>query len=176
MSNQKSALYKSSAWSTTLSICIHTVYRSAHTGGTCTCTGGSNSSLLDTTNMTQTHQRSSPTSRHTSVKMTDWINTLFSLRSSCWRGTEITRARFQRPRQQLHRDARCWGGDLSWADASCGEKAPICSPKVLDRSSASDQFLKSCPGARDLSVRGSATDHLGVLKLSGRVVVLVICE
>lgn len=39
---------------------------------------------LDNTNMTWTHQRSSPTSRPEwgSVKMTDWINTLFSLRAA----------------------------------------------------------------------------------------------
>lgn len=84
--------------------------------------------LLDTTNMTWTHQRSSPTSRHKSVKMTYWINTLFSSRAAVGRELRSQELTFNSQAssctEMLNEGRRPeLGGCLAW------QKSSICSLK-----------------------------------------------
>lgn len=73
----------------------------------------------------QTHERPRSTSTHTyihtSVKMTDWINTLFSLRAAVGGKRRSQELRFK-GRVAAARRCSMQGGDLSWVDASFGGK------------------------------------------------------
>ncbi len=142
------------------------LYAQYHYGSTCTCSGSHNSSL---------HHQTAPWHQH-DINTSEIITNPPHTRVWKWQTGSILCLAWEQLLEgnrdhessvstaTLAAALRCsmQGGDQSWADASCSEKAPS-APSSLGWFFIIRLILKMRPGVCDLSVRGQATDHLRAL-------------